>query len=307
MLSQLQRLNRRYQEEANEDGSQDSGTGDTAVTDNSGDGGDNTQVTTTWPDDWRNQMTGGDEKQLAQAERYNTPKDIWNANQALQQKISSGELVSKNPFPSEGTDEEKSAWREGQGLPVDPSGYNLEFGDGLTIGEEDAPVIDAFKEAALNSNMSPDQVKNTVEWYYKTQEAQAEARAEQDQNDQQTFEDTYRAEWGNDYRANLNKIHALLDGAPEGVKEDILQGRGPDGMAYGNKPNVMNWLAGLARAENPTATLVPAGGQQNITGINEEIAKIDKFMRTNSKEYYADNAMQQRYRDLLTAQEKMRA
>src|SRR5687767_3918859 len=56
------------------------------------------QVQAKWPDNWRQEMTGGDEKELKQAERYLTPADVWKKTRSLEQKLSSGEYKAVVPF-----------------------------------------------------------------------------------------------------------------------------------------------------------------------------------------------------------------
>src|SRR6267378_8542981 len=45
----------------------------------------------TWPDDWREQIYGSDQKLLARLQRYGSVKDVANALVAAQNRISSGE------------------------------------------------------------------------------------------------------------------------------------------------------------------------------------------------------------------------
>ncbi len=194
--------------------------------DGSDTGGD---VTSTWPESWREDYAGEDEKKLSRVAKYASPPAALDAMIAAQNKISSGEFKSTAPFPNEGTDEDKSAWRTNNGIPEAPDKYDLSFDDGLVIGEEDKGYIDDFLKSAHTSNMPPEQAKAAVHWYYDNLEKQAEERAEQDTTSQQATEDSLRAEWGNDYRQNINRIHGFLDQAGEDVKDQIMGARLDDG------------------------------------------------------------------------------
>lgn len=284
-------------------GGEDPAAGNTDPVDSAGgqDGGQEY----TWGDNWRKEMAGEDEKELKILERYASPKDIYHKARELEKKLSSGELVAKSEFPVNGTDEEKAEWRESQGLPKTADDYDLNFEDGITFGEEDQAIIDQFKQVAINTNMSNEQLKDTLRWYNEFQEQQVEAMEAKDKEDRDTFIQEYKKEWGADYDANINLINHMLDGAPDGVKDKILNGRQPDGTAFGNDPEIMAWLASTAREMNPAGTLTPAGGGETITGIQDEISKIENVMKTDRKKYNEDQAMQQRLRDLYSAREKL--
>src|SRR5580765_7475618 len=76
-----------------------------------------------WPADWRKNIAGDDEKELAQASRYASPADIWKKARALEQRLSSGELrpvLTKDAKP-----EEITAYRKAHGIPEAPDKYDL--------------------------------------------------------------------------------------------------------------------------------------------------------------------------------------
>jgi len=49
-------------------------------------------------------------------------------------------------------------------------------------------------------------------------------RMEQDKATQQQSTEELRQDWGSEYKLNINLITGLLDGAPAGVKEQIMAG-----------------------------------------------------------------------------------
>ena len=168
-----------------------------------------------WPDTWRETYAGEDEGKLAKLSRYSSPNAAFDAMISAQTKISSGEYKATTPFPDKGSEEEQTTWRTENGIPESADKYDMTFENGLVIGDDDKPIIDEFLNAAHAANMPPAQAKTAVEWYYQNQEKQAELLAESDTAQQTETEDALRAEWGNEYRANINRIHGLLDTAPE--------------------------------------------------------------------------------------------
>jgi hypothetical protein len=170
-----------------------------------------------WPEGWQAQIAGDDDKALTQLTRYKTPADIWTKARALESRITSGELKESSPFPTEGSDEDKAAWRQAQGLPESYDKY--EIGRELETDEEKA-AINGFLEYAHGQNMTPDNVKAMVDYFYTRQDSLEADRAEGDTLAQQETDDKLRAEWGADYRANINRIDNLIATAPAEVKEE---------------------------------------------------------------------------------------
>lgn len=256
------------------------------------------QVPATWPADWRKQMAGDDEKALKQLERYNSPSDIYNKARSLEQRLSSGELKANVPFPDKGTPEEQNKWRAENGIPESPDKYELKLRDGVVIGEVDKPVIDEFLKDMHGKNLSPAVASDVVQWYFDTVEKQAEAQFQRDLELKQTFEDTMRAEWGQEYRGNINAIKSLTDLGGAGLFDKIANARMADGTPFGSSPDIMKWMALVARTINPTSTITPMDNANIAQSVADEIKQIETVMRTNRREYDKDVKMQERLTQL---------
>lgn len=283
-------------------GAADAGAGDDkgAGKGGAGDGAAGTkEVKATWPENWRDEMAAGDDKLRKQLDRFASPKDVHTAWRSLQQKMSSGEL--KSTLPKDAKPEDIAKWRTENGIPEKPEGYELP--KGLSIGDADKPMVDGFLQRMHAKNAPPELVQEGVRYFYELQEQQAAAIAEADVSHKTEMEDTLRAEWGGEYRANVNAIGAMLETAPGGIKDKILSARMGDGRAILNDPDVLRWLAGTARELNPVATVVPSGGDQ-MGAITDEIAKIEKTMRENRAAYNKDEKMQTRLRDLYAVRDR---
>ena len=134
-------------------------------------------------------------------------------------------------------------------------------------------------------------------------------RAEADRAFKLKAEDELRAEWGAELRPNLNAVKNLLAGMPEAVVENLLSGRLADGSKIGDPPGIVKWLAGISRDLNPAATLVPAGSGNAGNSVNDEIASIEKLMGDRASDYWRgpkSSDIQQRYRDLVEARDRMK-
>lgn len=266
-----------------------------------------------WPEAWRAKLSGEDKKELARLERFGSPADIWKAYRALEQKLSSGEV--KSSLPKDATPEQLSQWRKDNGIPEAPEKYEINLEGGLVVGEQDKPRVDEFLKAMHGANASPAQVNAALNAYYKLVQTEETQLAEADSNFRSTAEDELRAEWGGDFRRNVNMVSSLLDSAPGEVGDLLRGGRTADGKLLGDHPAVMRWLVNMAREVNPVATVVPNAGANGAQAIGEEIASIEKAMRDRSSDYWKgpkaqggkETVMQVRYRELVDSREKMKA
>lgn len=259
-----------------------------------------------WGDGWRDALAKGDEKVRARLERFATPDDIWKMNTELEKKMSSGAL--KTARPKDDNPEALTAWRKENGIPEKPDGYELKFDNGLVIGEEDKPVIDAFLAVAHKNDLPPSAVKDAVAWYYETAEKQTDARAEQDLKLAREAADALRTTFGTDYRPNMNAMQSFLDLAPAGLKDKLLHGRLADGTPVGSSPEAIQWLVSLARQINPVGTVVPAGTVNPGQHLEAEIAKYESMLGNRNSEYWkGDKAQwhQNRYLELTAAKQQM--
>jgi hypothetical protein len=240
-------------------------------------------------------------------ERYQSPKAAIDALIAAQNRISSGEL--KAPLPANATPEQIAEYRQANGIPEKPDGYFAKLPDGLVIGDADKPLFESFAKGLHDLNAPPQIAQYAVKWYNDFQEQQLGRVAEADNTHKTATEDALRAEWGNDYRANINHISSFLSTAPEGVADLISNARGADGKAILNDPGTVKWLATLAREFNPVGTIVPGGGN-SMQGIESRETEITKLMGNPNSEYWKGptaEKLQKEFRDLVDAEGKMKA
>lgn len=256
-----------------------------------------------WPTDWRVKLSP-DGKHTKTLERFASPNALFDSYQAMRQKLDSGELKSTAPYPDKGTPEAQAAWRKAHSIPEKPEDYNATFKDGLVIGEVDKPFVDDFLKVAHSVNADPAQVNGLLHWYYEQQEKAVEMQEERDVQYLQASEDALRAEWGGEYRTNINMIAGLVQTLPEEVRDLFVNARLGNGDALLNHPDMARWLVHTARTINPVHSVVPGAGANIAGAIDDEIASIEKTMRENRPAYNADEKMQARLRELYSARER---
>ena len=272
------------------------------------------------PTDWRREYvetakkavkdpTSFDEKKvLSRLERYQSPNAALDTLIQLQERISRGEM--RSVLPKDAKPEAVAKWRADNGLPAAPEEYRAELGEGTVLGEADQAMINGFKKIAYEKNMAPEQFQAALGYYYDVIEQNSTRQEEADNKVRQATEDHFRQQWGPDYRKNRAIIDAFLDSGPEGLKEALFNARSPDGTPLGSHIGVLSFLADRAREVIDATTILPGDAASMGKSVTDELNSIRAMMPNKDSEYWKGpkaESMQQRYRELLSANEKLQA
>lgn len=262
--------------------------------------------------DWattRTKWARGNEKAAKLLERYASPEAFVDAHLALKQKMDSGELKPHVPFPEKGTDADKAAWRTAAGVPEKPEDYLAKLPEGIKVAEHDKERVTAFAAKMHAKHAPPELVHEAIGAYYEMQQKQIEAVAEQDKAWRQETEDALRAEWGNDYRSNVTRLGTYLDSMGE-LGAALKGARLADGRPLFAHPEAARYFMSVVNEFEPTVSLVPGAGGNQVQAIDDEIGTLRKMMGDKNSEYWKGaNAEknQARYRQLLAGKEKLAA
>lgn len=217
-------------------------------------------------------------------------------------------------LPKDATPEQITAYRKDNGIPEKPEAYfealPKEVAETLTdpVKELMTPYLAALHEL----NLTPAHAAKLIAVRQAEQDRQVELRAAADGQLRTKTEDALRADWGNNYRAEINNIHGMLNGAPAEVRQALLDARTPDGNALVGTPEAMRWLAQLARTVNPYSVPVGGdGGSLDGKGVDARIGEIEGWMGAQKgsdgyKRYYDNPKVQTEYRTLIDAREAMK-
>lgn len=278
------------------------GAGDDKGTATAADGGDADEGKVIWPEKWREQIAGGDEKKLARLGHFDHPGRMFESYQELEKVHKDADI--RSPFPDEASDKDKNKWRKDNGIPKEATGYFDKLPDGLVIGEEDKQGMETLAEA-MHAIHAPTNVTHAaMAAYYKHVENVVAERAESDAQGKKETDDSLHELYGADFRRNINDLNAWVGAAGGEVKAKIFGSRTPDGTPLGNDPEVLKWFIGQMRAINPLVTVPGLGGGDPAAALDDEIAEIEKTMKTDFKAYSADKQTQSRYLTLLAARDK---
>ena len=270
-----------------------------------GDGGEPDGGNVIWPDKWREEIAGADDKdakRLTRLGRFDQPGKIFDSFLEIEQTLKKADI--RSPFPDEGNDKDKAKWRKSNGIPDEAAGYFEKLPDGLVIGEEDKQGMDTLAEAMHAIHAPANLAHAAMGAYYKHVENVVAERAELDVKDKKDTDDALNELYGTDFRRNINDLNAWLDAAGGEVKTKIFGSRAPDGTALGNDPDFLKWMIGQLRTINPLVTVPGLGGGDPALALDGEITEIEKIIQTDNRAYRADKVMQARYLTLLEAREK---
>lgn len=275
-----------------------------------------------WPDDWRQKMAehagAGDAKavarELKRLERLNDPTAVFGMYRELDNRLNGGGLV-KVPG-KDAREEEVKAFHKALGVPEDPKGYveNLKLPDGVTLGEQDKALAGDFA-AFMHKAGAPQSVMNeAMAWYFKNEEARAANVDQQDDANRVTGKQQLKEEFGASLDRHMNAMTTLFAYAPGGsdmnnekaLLNRLFAGRMADGRIIGDDPDMIRFLVSIAKEVNPVATVVDSADGSG-KGLDDEIAEIEKLMRSDRRAYDKDTKKQARYLELLDARSKHRA
>lgn len=257
------------------------------------DGEEQPKASAGWPDDWREKIANGDEKHLAELKRFASFENYARSQRALRQKISSGELKKVADFDPEWDDARKTAWRQENGIPDKPEGYMPPAVEGYEWSEKDKVAMTPLLERLHGLNAKPEIVQAMQSYYAEAVQAGREMRAAADREHKVETEDTIRSEWGNDYRPNLKLTQRALNDPeifPGGMEEGgigraLMTARTDDGRRLINSPQVLNWLAQVAREHYGEGALIPS---QEASALNSREEELLKVMRTDIDRYHRE-------------------
>jgi hypothetical protein len=272
-----------------------------------------------WGEDWRakfaEHVAAGDkkaaEREMKRLERIADPAAVYGMYRELEAKFSQGGLT-KIPG-KDAPPEEIKAFQKAIGVPETAKDYveNLTLPNGITLGDQDKQIAGDFAEAMHKAGAPQSVMNEAYAWYLKNEELRAAAIDQQDDDNKTQSLQSLKEEWGPAFKRNTNAISSLFAYAPGGsdMQNDgalfnrLLGGRMADGRIIGDDPDMVKFLVAIAKEVNPVATVVESADGSG-KGIDEEIADIEKLMRSDRRAYDKDLNKQSRYLELLEARGK---
>lgn len=255
------------------------------------------EAKSSWPDDWREQLAGGDEAFLKQLKRYSSPSTFAKGFKEREDLIRSGKLKQAKP---EGGDEKAlAAWRKENGIPDDATGYTVPEDVQKFLTDGDKPIVATWFEEAHAAGFNQEQAQKGLEWYAKTIGALEEQRAAADSQAHDACEDTLRKEWSHaEFKANNQLAVRYLASTPLGEKWADL--RTADGRRLGDDPQFIMWAADQGRQQFGDVVFASGDAER---AHNSRKAEIETILKTDIRRYYAEG-LDKEYSEILQREEK---
>jgi hypothetical protein len=236
-----------------------------------------------WPDDWRDQMAGGDDKIKALLTRYTSPAAAAKAFRDLRvtydTRDTKKDAAQDVELPENPTPEQLAEYRKAKGVPESPDLYEFEAPEGKELSEADMVIMNDFAQAMHERNMPASVVRDISGWFLEYEETVAQSRAEAAYNARIQTEEKLRAEWGGDYRANVNLMSNVLQEHLGSAAGDFLSTPLADGTRIGDSENFIRLMADLARkVGGSTAELYTSDVETTGKGLEARKAELMKMM-----------------------------
>jgi len=252
-----------------------------------------------FPDDWRAKMAGDDKDTLKKLERYKAPADVAKALREAEKKLTSGKVGTADPAPDGTKDPDAlKVWREANGIPADPTGYELPKTVQERLTDADKPVLSSFTEFAHKANLPPNAVQVAASWYVEQQEQAFAAQVEADKKASEEVQDELRKDYGQEFRANTTMAKRFME---ESGAVDLLEARLPDGRKVGNVTSLVKSLVDIAAQKYGDVSF--AGGE-NAARTASRKEEIEKIRDTDFARYDGDQKLQAEYLEILKAEGK---
>jgi hypothetical protein len=243
------------------------------------------------------------EQLIGELKRSKSADDAIIRGIMAQEKLRSGE---HKKLSEEASPEEAAAWRKENNIPEDPAKYDIPAIPGHSWKEEDTPVLDTFKTAAHDADLTQEQVNRLTKWWA-NQQQQSEAEYDKklkraDVEDRDACYDAIRSEFGiAEFKPSMSIMKRFIEDDEvfgEGSAEKIMSARFYDEESgtwrrLTSLPGVARGLIGLATERYGESAMAAGDGRPSVSA--NRLEEIEKIMRTDSDRYFreglADEAM----------------
>lgn len=255
-----------------------------------------------FPEKWREGIAGADDKdgkRLSRLGRFDHVGKVFDSMLEIEAKYKKADI--RTPFPDEGNDTDKVKWRKNNGVPSEPAGYFDKVPDGMKVAEEDKAGMDTLATAMHAVHAPVGAMHAAMGAYNQHVKTVLAQQAQDDVKSKRDSDEALNQLYGADFLRNTNELTTWLGTAGEEVKDKILSSRMPDGTPLGNDPEVLKFWIREMRKYQPLVNVPGLGAGDPVLAMTDEIAAIQKVMRTDFRAYSRDPVMKARYLELLTA------
>lgn len=238
--------------------------------------------------DWRARLSGGDAKSLERLSRYKTEGDVVKALFESQDKLRSRPDIPK--LMDNATPEQVAEYRKAMGVPGDGTldAYGIKAPDGYAMTESETGLVSDFVKLMHGKHAPVGQVKEAVDFYFRSQAAAEQQVAKLDIAKQKEWQTQLRDSMGRDFEPMVAAGEAFLTShfaeTPE-IKDELLNARLPGGGRLGDHPAFIGLISDLALQNGFTdrieATAMESGGKS----LEQQQTELEKLQFSNPTLY----------------------
>lgn len=259
---------------------------------------------TVWAPNWREEFALGDdgkpvEARLNMLKRFQSPKDMFKSLEAAQQRIRSGEY-KRVQAPDPKDEAAYTEWRKENEIPLDPKEYGLvpEGEAAKSLPASEVETLAEMQTLLHTENVPLPLAKKLAAGLTAMEAKRQERQAEADGAARDMCEDTLIADWGKDYRANLQANKAVLAKHFGEDAESILEARLPDGRRLVDIPAFSKGVNAWARLDG--TDIFVDGDNKGGSSLESRKLEIEKIMQTDFAKYQHDPKMPTEYAEILS-------
>lgn len=235
----------------------------------------------TWPEDWRDKLAGGDDKLKNLLSRYTAPDAFAKAFKELRAAYDSRKPAKDEAaeLPENPTEEQLAAWRKAKGVPDKPEDYEFEVPEGKELSDSEYDILMDFAKAMHEKNMPASAVKEISSWFLEYEDIVAQRNADNAYKARMETEEKLRAEWGGDYKANVNLMANTLQEHLGTNASAFLSQQLMDGSRLGDNETFIRLMADLSRkVGGSTADLYTTDVHTTGQGLETRKSELMKMM-----------------------------
>ena len=249
----------------------------------------------------KQKLSKGDEKVAKYLDKFKTVDDLVKSSRELESKFHKTRAIPE--LAKDATPEQVKEYRESVGIPESWDKYDTNL-DGVTIGENDKPIVDEFLKRAHDKNLKPSEVKASLQAYF---EVATQRNKEVIQNaERQKLEVTkqLQKEWAHNFEHNKNMVtnHLQKELGDDNFNK-LINATAQDGSPLINNTKLLNYFLEVAKNSGQAHTLLP--NTSDPVSLNTRSKEIEKLMIENPQAYYNNPKISEEYKQIKDAMKKM--
>lgn len=135
----------------------------------------------------------------------------------------------KNPLigaapPAADKPDEVKAWREANGVPAEPTGYEIPKAAADAVTDADKPIVSEFFNQAHQSGVPKAAAETAVQLYFGIRDQQIEAEIARDKELETDTAVELKTVWGSEYKGNSNLATQYAEAVSPGLLDARLNG-----------------------------------------------------------------------------------